>query len=108
MSEASLKKGDSRLKEITVIAKRLPETSAQRLSTRSNLFACQSKNGAQEEITEIFYYSITEHLINQLFSVVRKANPLNRFNRPQGLLNYEFSVFSCATSFCKRFAVTVV
>jgi len=26
----------------------LAETSAKRLSTRSNLFACQSKNGAQE------------------------------------------------------------
>ena len=32
-----------------VTAKRLSETSAKRLSTRSNLFACQSKNGAQEE-----------------------------------------------------------
>ena len=59
----------------TVIAKRLPEQES-------------------TESTEIFYYSITEHLINQLFSVVCKANPLNRFNRPKGLLNYEFSVFS--------------
>lgn len=53
-----------------------------------------AKHLPEQEITEIFYYSIIEDITNQLFSVVRKANPLNRFNRPKGLLNYEFSVFS--------------
>ena len=41
-------KDEMYMRRTKVTAKRLPETSAKRLSTRSNLFACQSKNGAQE------------------------------------------------------------
>ena len=43
-------KDEMYMRRTKVTAKRLPETSAKRLSTRSNLFACQSKNGAQEEL----------------------------------------------------------
>jgi len=52
----------------------LAETSAKRLSTRSNLFACQSKNGAQESGASRFACRSNREALSQSEATERIMN----------------------------------